>query len=322
MEKIIIERLGRRKEVVERWILDEFPVMIGRGYGNDVIVSDPYVAERQLSVTRASHGWQIENLDGLNDLLLNDHIQKEPSFEICSGNTLVIGETPLRIVSSTYNVIATKKLVKEKDYLTNAQRIVIAWASVIFALGCFFLIEFLDTARDTSAVQILARALPSIAIPLSWTVLWASIGRTLAFTPKFHKHLFVSTIIVLAGRCSLILREYVTYMLNSESVGKAFFYVVAGVLAVFLLTINLKLATSFSRIQRLGIAHAVVWGAVILFEFFMFARQPEFRKRTNFNSTIKPPYAQILPGKSVDEFFADTDTLFQKVDQMVEKEKK
>jgi len=322
MEKIVIEFLGRKKHVTQRWVFKEFPVTIGRGYDNDVIVSDPYVAEKQLVVTGEGDTWQIENLDTFNDILLNNVVPKKLSFEIHSGDQVVIGETRLRIVSSTHHVAATKKLIREKEYLTDAQQIIIAWTSVVLALVCFSLIEFLDTSRDISWIKILARALPFVAIPIAWTTLWASIGRTLTLIPNVHKHLLISTIIAVAGRCSLILGEYVVYMLNSKFVGKIFFYLIAGLLAVVLLNTNLKLATTFSETQRIGIANAMVWGTVILFEFFMIAQRPEFQNRTNFNATIKPPYVKILPGTSVDEFFADTNTLFEKVDKMIEKEHK
>lgn len=320
MEKIVIERLGRKKEVVERWTLKELPVKIGRGYDNEVIVSDPYVAEKQVVITGLSAGWQIENVDTLNEILLNNRIQKEAAFEAHSGDELTLGETTLRIVSATHKVAGTKKLRRKKEYLTDTQRIIIAWGSVVLALACFSVIEFLDTSRDTSWIKILARALPFVAVPLLWTGLWASIGRTLTYTANFHKHLLVSTLIAIIGRFSLIFREYVAYMVNSGLVGKGLFYLFAGLFAVFLLNTNLRLATTFSGTRRLGIANVVVWGAVIVLEFFLLARQPEFRSLTNFNSTLKPPHAKILPDKSLEEFFADTNTLFEKIEKILEKE--
>jgi len=323
MEKIIIERLNRKKHVIERWALKKLPVTIGRGYDNDVIVSDSYVAEKQLIVAIEGDRLQIENVDPLNDILLNNVVQEELSFEIQSGDEVIIGKTPLRILSSTHKVVATKRLIKKKAYLTNTQRIILAWASVVFALACFSLLEFLDTSKATSWIKILARpyALPLAAVPIGWAIFWASMGRTLIQTPNFYKHLLVSMLIAVAGRWTLILSEYVKYGLNSQLAGKMFLYLIAGLSGVFLLNINLKLATTLSRLKRIGIANAAVWGVLILFEFFMIARRPEFQGRTNFNSTIKPPYAKVLPSKSMNEFFADTDELFKELDEMIESEK-
>lgn len=323
MERIVIERLGKKKQILERWTLKELPVTIGRGYENDVIVSDPYVAEKQLIVTGEGDRWQIENIDPVNAIFVNNVIQEAQSFEIQSGDKVVIGETTLRLVSSTHKVAATKKLIKKKAYLTNSQRIIFAWASVVLALACFSLVEFLDTSKATSWVKILARpyVLPLAALPIAWAIFWASMGRTLIQTPNFYRHLLISTLIAIAGRCTLILSEYIKYGLNSQLAGKMFLYLIAGLLGILLLNTNLKLATTFSKLKRLGIANACVWGAVILFEFFMIARRPEFRGWTSFNSTIKPPYAKILSSKSADEFFTDTDTLFKELDEMIESER-
>ncbi len=322
MERIIIEVLGRNKQVVERVVCKEFPVIIGRGYVNDVIVSDPYVAEKQLVLTKIDERWQIENLENINAIFLNDAVQNEMSFEIHSGDKITIGETTLRIVSSIHTVPATKKFSRRKEYLTATQCIVIAWTSVILALACFSVIEFLDTARTTSWIKILARplALPLTTIPIGWAVLWASIGRTLNLMPNFHKHLFVSTIVEIAARWTVIFSDYLQYILNSEVTGKIFFYLVVGLLIIVLLNTNLKLATTLSRLQRIGMVNVCAWGGVLLFEFFMIAQQPEFQNWTNFNSTLKPPYINILPTKPVNEFFANTDTLFEEVDKRVEKE--
>lgn len=347
MEKIIIERLNRKKHVVERVICQKFPVTIGRGYENDVIVSDPYIAEKQLVLTKEGDAWRIEMLADVNELFVNNVVQQEKFVEIRSGDEMSIGETLLRIISSTHKVPATKKIFRPKEYLTNTQRIILAWGSVILALAFFSLIEFLETSRSipplkllrifaeffpetippfwiTSqpalGIRIFAWALGWVAVPLFWTVTWTSLGRTLTLIPNFHRHLLISTIIAVTGRCALILSEYLQYMLNSRLIGKISLYLFAGILGIILLNTNLKLATTLSRWQRVVVTQVCVWGTVFLWEFLMIAQQPVFRQWTNFNSTLKPPYVKILSNKTADEFFADTDTLFQKVDKMAEKE--
>lgn len=347
MEKIIIERLNKKKQVIERVICKEFPVTIGRGYANDVIVSDPYVAEKQLVLTKEGDTWRIEMLADVNELFVNNVVQQEKFVEIRSGDEMSIGETLLRVISSTHKVPVTKKIFRQKEYLTNTQRIILAWGSVILALAFFSGLEFLETSRSVPplkllrtfaeffpetippfwitsqpalGIRILAWALAWVAVPLVWTGMWTSIGRTLTLIPNFHRHLLIITIIAVAGRWALILSEYLQYMLNSRLAGKISLYLFAGILGIILLNTNLKLATTLSRWQRIGVTHVCVWGTVFLCEFLMIAQQPVFRQWTDFNATLKSPYVKVLSNKTADEFFADTDTLFQKVDKMGQKE--
>jgi hypothetical protein len=176
------------------------------------------------------------------------------------------------------------------------------------------------TSQPALGIRIVAWALAWVAVPLVWTVTWTSLGRTLTLIPNFHRHLLISTIIAVAARTTLILSEYLQYMLNSRLVGKISLYLFVGLLGIILLNTNLKLATTLSRRQRIGVAHVCAWGTVFLCEFLMIAQQPVFRQWSNFNSTLKPPYVKVLSNKTADKFFADTETLFQEVDKMAEKE--
>jgi hypothetical protein len=322
MEKIIIEVLSRKKQLLERVLCHAFPVTIGRAYTNDVIVSDPYVAENQLVLTKIDDQWQVENVDPVNTLCVNHVPQKALTFTVQSGHEISIGETTFRLLAATHQVAATKKIPPLQDARMQLGAITLAWLSVGGTLGYFAWLIFLATTKVTPWAKILAQALPTMAIPIAWAMFWAAIGRILIAAPNFHAHLFRSALVAVAASWAYSLSEYVAYLLNSELLSKVGFYLSAGSLAVFLLQSNLYLATDFSKRKRLALACVSIGGLILLVEFFNLARKAEFQTWTSFNTTLKPPYLKILPNKSADQFFAETEPLFQKLDQMLVQEEK
>ena len=70
---IWIEILGRHRDVVARYRGDGAEVRIGRGYDNDVVIDDPYVAPHHLRVYRGDDGKLVaEDLGSADGLYADD----------------------------------------------------------------------------------------------------------------------------------------------------------------------------------------------------------------------------------------------------------
>jgi predicted component of type VI protein secretion system len=106
MDQIIwIEILTRGRDVAARQRFVGREVHVGRGYGNDVVIDDPYVAPRHLRIFRDEEGQLVaEDLGSVNGLYLDRDSRRRERIVIDADHPLRIGQTLLRVRDRDYAV--------------------------------------------------------------------------------------------------------------------------------------------------------------------------------------------------------------------------
>ena len=107
MEEVIwIEVVSRSREVIARHRCRGPEIRIGRGYENDVVLDDPYVAPQHLRIRRSeAGGWVAEDLDSANGLFLDHGRDRFGWVEIDGNRPIRIGHTYLRLREAGYAVM-------------------------------------------------------------------------------------------------------------------------------------------------------------------------------------------------------------------------
>jgi hypothetical protein len=102
---IWVEILSRHRDVTSRVQIAGRSATVGRGYDNDVIVDDPYVAPHHLRVSRGEAGELVaEDLGSANGTYLDGGKARITRAVIDGAKPLRIGQTLLRVRSSAYAV--------------------------------------------------------------------------------------------------------------------------------------------------------------------------------------------------------------------------
>src|SRR3954454_10389682 len=95
---IWVEILSRHRDVTARFRSNGPELRIGRGYDNDVIVDDPYVAARHLRVFRDEAGQLVaEDSGSVNGTFVDGGRSRLARIIVDGSKTLRIGQTWLRI---------------------------------------------------------------------------------------------------------------------------------------------------------------------------------------------------------------------------------
>src|SRR5262249_51832617 len=95
---IWVEILSRHRDIASRHRFPGPEVSIGRGYDNDVIVDDPYVAARHLRVFREDDGRLVaEDLGSTNGTFLDGGKTRLPRILLDGEQPIRIGQTFLRV---------------------------------------------------------------------------------------------------------------------------------------------------------------------------------------------------------------------------------
>jgi hypothetical protein len=310
-EVIWVETLSRHRDVLSRQRFElgaGGEAFLGRGYDNDVIVDDPFVAPRHLRVFRDETGRLVaEDLGSMNGLFLDHETTKRSRLALD-------GETPIRIGRTWLRVRDASSPVAPEREEPQAAR---TWHAV-FALTAFLigLTLFETWIEDTGESKLSTYVFPLFlvgAFMLAWTTAWAVIARIFAGFAHFDRHLLIATIGFLAWLLVFPVAEQLAYSFSLTSLSPIEAYGSWIWLAV----------TSFFHLREIAARHLVLKGAIVgTLASLGIAGQMVTQAETGnlFGSPVavtalKPPATRLASPKTMDEFFEGAKGLEARLDR-------
>lgn len=202
---IWVEILSRHRDVLSRVRIAGDQVSIGRGYDNDVIVDDPYVAAHHLLILRDETGKLVaKDLGSVNGTFLDGGKSRIAHLAIDGGKPLRIGQTLLRIRTGDYAVEPERKVLAERGTLST---IAVA-ATTVIVLGLIALKVWLAQTGEPRLTNYTTPLLTMTGVVLVWVGIWALVSRLLAGRSQFLGNLMIALVAVLA---SLLYGELAKY---------------------------------------------------------------------------------------------------------------
>lgn len=191
---IWVEVLSRQRDVIARHRCVGPEVSIGRGYANDVVLDDPYVAPRHLRIARAATGaWVAEDLGSAGGLFADRDKQRQASIVLDGERPIRIGHTMLRIRDAGHAV--------QSERLPPRQNHRALFLAVAFALAMVGIEALSLWLSEIDQPKISRYATPIVTLLLGivgWTAVWAVITRIFSHQARFERHLLIATSAVLA----------------------------------------------------------------------------------------------------------------------------
>lgn len=203
---IWLEVLDRRGNVRERVRLDAFPVTIGRGYGNAVVLDDPYVDPQHARMALNEAGQLvIEDLGSLNGLRDGKGSEHRPSLVLLPGGTFQLGESTLRLATEQLTVAPARRLPTSRGEVPASRpfwtTMSPAVAALIFAFG-----QYLGEGTRVTVGEIFANVTGMLVILAVWAGGWALATRIVSHRFSFGAHVIVVAGVVIAalvlGECN------------------------------------------------------------------------------------------------------------------------
>jgi hypothetical protein len=195
---IWVEILSRHRDVTARFRSNGPEVRIGRGYDNDVIVDDPYVAARHLRVFRDEAGQLVaEDTGSVNGTFVDGGRSRLTRIIVDGTKTIRIGQTYLRIREIGHAVEPERVARPDRGMLP-----MLGGAALgAVTLGIYMLKVWLTQTGEPRVSTYLTPSLTIIATVLAWAGLWALLSRIFSGQSRFLRNL----LIVLAGAFALSL---------------------------------------------------------------------------------------------------------------------
>lgn len=313
-----IEILSRHDEVIARhrvaWGAPGDAVSIGRGYDNDVILDDPYVAARHLRVARDASGALVaEDQDSANGLFVGEDRRRVERVVLDGSQPIRIGRTRLRIRESHYGV-APERVSRPRMRVWP-----LALVAAAAVLGGQSLTMWLGATTEQKLGDHLGPLLVLCAAVGAWTTAWAVLSRIFSSRARFERHLLIALGGVLAFWLLNELAAHAAFAFSRRGF-TGYQYIGMWLLAAGVCFLHLR---QLSLSRETGVAHLKLKaGGVALLALVAIGMQTlsrweasETADREGFLRALKPPMLRLAAPQSSNGFFAEVARLQGRLDR-------
>ncbi|HEY9051504.1 MAG TPA: FHA domain-containing protein [Gammaproteobacteria bacterium] len=309
MTALIVEVTDSHKRNPVYHSIDRFPLRIGRGYMNDIILTDPHVCAEHLVINQNDQGWQVQDLDTRNGIIFHNQKNHDPLIPVNSGDELMIGKTRLRFLSPEHPVEAAR-LLQDRSNLYDA----LISMAMVWGLLCLLVLGYITDTFFASSVEVhlerlLADSLPLLAGVLIWSALWTLLAYIVRRQIYFYYMMLVSVVYILADVMLENLMGFLAFNLNNMLLSQVLSYITGGLLLAALFYASMRKALTVSKRRRLLLANVFSWAIVAVVGLVVIANRPEFNRNPEFPSELKPPFSRLVAAKSIDAFVTETENM-------------
>jgi hypothetical protein len=313
--RLWIEILSRHDEVVARHRIQfAEEARIGRGYDNDVILDDPYVAACHLRIARDESGALVaEDLGSANGLFVNEDRRRVERVVLDGKGSIRIGRTRLRIRQAGH-AVAPERISRPR---VRIWPLVAVLAAAV--LGGESLTMWLRETSEQKLGDHLGPLLMLCASVGAWSTAWAVLSRIFSGRARFERHLLIA----LGGLLALwLLNELTSYAAFAFSRREliAYRYIVmwllgAGVCFLHLRQLSLSREIGRSRLKLKAGAVTVLALIAIGMQTLSQWEASETLDRESFLRGLKPPMLRLVRPQTESGFFAAVASLQVKLDR-------
>lgn len=296
-EVIWVEILSRHREVASRHGCRGPEVRIGRGYGNDVVIDDPYVAAQHLLVRRDESGALVaEDLGSANGTFAERGRARLSRIAVDGEKPIRIGQTYLRIRAASYAVPQERA----QTYQAPGWPIPAALAAAV--LGIAMLSRWLDETGEPKLYVYLVEALILAGLVVGWTAVWAVLSRVFAGHARFERHLLIALAGLLIFSLYRELLQLGAFAFSSQA-PQTYNYVGTWSLLALICFLHLR-AIDPSRTRLKGGAVGALLAVVLATQALTQSEMRSGNNQQDYVHRLMPPALRLAPLRSEDAFFA------------------
>jgi len=315
-----VERLDGKGGVVERFPIESFPIKIGRAYGNDVILDDPYVCPAHVAIAPDEQGrLMVTDLESVNGLRESAWEKPVASLEIRSGSQFRIGHTQLRYCGVDHALAPTLVDRDSRRLWLNSPYTAVIVGVAVFLLLC--LDAYLTIIERVTFAAIVSEPLSTFAMLLLWSGLWALASRVVVSRFHFPQHATIACGAIIGFFLLSFFAEWFEFLFPSVPTLWIAGLFGSGLIIGALVYGHLKFASTMQRHSRLWAAllvSAVVVGVSAISDY---AGRSKFSNAMEFTGILKPLDAAWLPAITIDEFVERSQKIRQDLDALAQKAK-
>ena len=320
--EIIIEELSHGHKLLSRHKFASNNITIGRGYDNDIIISDPHVCADHLQLHFNGEDWLVDDQGSINGSYLADNKGNVIQHKIRSGDIISIGKSQVRFVFPSHPVLESIAISPFEGLINIARHpMVLALSMTLFAFIAGWIIN-LNNANEVTLTQMLV---PTIGLTLGFALWPAGIALVSHLTKhdaRFWTQMGICFIFFNLMWLSDIFENIVHFNTSSNFSMLWLLSIIPLLLAFGLFWLNCYVGFHMTLRRRNVVASCLI---LLLFGgsfVIQMSKQPDFNPRPQFDTTIMSPAFIFAPSTNVETFVNDASKLFDKATKSVEKDSK
>jgi pSer/pThr/pTyr-binding forkhead associated (FHA) protein len=303
-----IETLARNGDVLHRHRVDALPIRLGRGYDNDFIVDDDYVAASHARIEQDAAGRLVlRDLGSRNGL--NHRGKRLPEVALLGDTVVRIGHTSIRVRAASFPVapeLEDRTLHRWEGALPGAAGILLAGAFALFA-------RWLSDTQYFEFVRYFEALAWSVGAALLWAGAWAFANRLFGRHARLGRHLFVFGCGLVALTLVALLAATAAYAFSAEFfthyASHAATFLIAGMIYFHLCTVKPQ---NRLRYRWIAAGLAVLGSGLIL--VFNLQRSGRLADEL-YMAVLLPPDIRVSQDHGIDEFMREVEGMKEALDR-------
>lgn len=306
---IWVEILSRQQEIAARFRIVGAEARIGRGYTNDVIVDDPYVAPEHLRLFRDESGQLVaEDLGSANGVYLDGSKQRLARVVVDGKQPIRIGRTYLRIREGNFAVEPERVGRPERHALP----MMLAAVLGVALLAIEEIATWLGLTSEVQLTTYLAPLLGEAIAVLAWAGLWALLSRIFSGRSRFLRNLLITLAGALAIWIYSEIAQFVAYALTWPAPATYSFVTIWSIVAVMCFFHLMKIGPP--RLWLKGSIIAALLAVAIAAQALQLSEAFFKSGRQNTTRLLLPPSLRIAPLRDETAFFGEIAKLKSTID--------
>ncbi len=309
--KLILEiRRHGDDEDAQHLAFEKFPVGIGRGFDNDVILNDPYISAHHLHLEYDGETCIVNDYNSTNGFTLNGRAQPGRCTLVYSGDVLQVGHTEIRVYKTDHPVTAAELLPKDSPIFAWVAHPINVWACFLLAVAVTLCWAWLEIWADEEGLALAGAAAGTVSVIVIWSAIWSVAGRLARHKAHFKSHITMICLYMIAGTVAWYIEAYTDFLTNENWFSQIATYGINFVLLGYLLYGSFTLATKMRQKRRLVSAVFFSFGVMAGVFSFGLVSAKTFNQQPLYPATLEPYLSQLAPADTVDKFMADNGKLF------------
>ncbi|WDD99720.1 FHA domain-containing protein [Thalassomonas actiniarum] len=310
--EIIIEEISRGHKLLSRHKLDQSRVSIGRGYQNDIILTDPHVCAKHLNLEFNGESWLAHDEDTVNGSYLEKNKQSVNQHTINSGDIISLGKSQIRILFPDHPVeesLAFSPFESLINFMRHPTMLLTSISLFSLVAGIVF---YLNKPVEVTFTQLLVPAIGMTMLFALWPLLIALISHLTKNDARVWNQLGVCFAFFNLMWLSDVIESVLDFNLSANWPIAGLITLLPIGLAFVLFWLNCYIGFHMTAGRRLTIAASLttlLFGGSYLIQL---SNKPDFSINPQYNATIMTPGFLFSPSSDVDSFIDDSRRLFGK----------
>jgi len=312
---LIIEEISRGQKTIQRYKLTQPSISIGRGYDNDIILSDPHICPEHIRIDFIAGSWKISDRDSINGSFLEPIKNKKQNADqhlVNDGDIVNIGKSQLRLLFINHPVNAAIHFSVFESFINLMRQPLALFVNILSFIAIAASLAYLNSPVESNYSQFFVSAIGMALVFALWPAGIALISHLTKHDARAVAQIGISFAFFNLFWLTDFIDNLVAFNTASNAINALIGTALSLTLGFSLFWLNCYIGFHMTAKRRMLVSisiTALLFGSNYLVQY---SHKPEFNPRPQYNATIMAPNFLFVPSRTVDQFMKNNELLFKK----------